>query len=458
MINPEDDQEKLRDFITQEFSTGSKNAIEAAIFLYLNKERPYPDREIFENVKENIKAKGITPERTFSTEVRKYTNNSPQTLKVSHTKLFTIKNLGETPQKFQLIEEVRIKVDEFFNEQEKESILHEVINVISSKGKTHKLGKTMNKKLEGVEFIFQGRGAYAILNYFDDKFILLKDSIVTNMHAEYFPTSFSGLFNLRKELIEKEILEKRTDGKYNLIKNLEFSSPSPCVCLCAGGSYNGFTAFKLKTNDQITLKEYVNKSVIKKQPKKELITPKKDKQQRIDDLHLKMILSTHILADAFRCQSFIGVIERSKSKELNKNCLEIPEWLKRASKQNEINDIQQIDNIWFYPKDLFRVIPFAVFEHERTGNLDAIARRLRTLHNVLKNTPEIQKLSLPLYIIVAPDNKKSIKYKKWIKNHSNAFNPIQLKDIDIIMWDDIKSRANSFLKLLTNQFKELISF
>jgi len=168
-----------------------------------------------------------------------------------------------------------------------------------------------------------------------------------------------------------------------------------------------------------------------------------------------MILSTHNLADAFLCQSCVGIIERSKSKELNKNTIDIPEWLKRASKQNEINDIQQIDNIWFYYKTVFANIPFAIFEHERTSNLDAIARRIRTLHNVLVTTPETQKYSFPLYIIVAPDSKKSMKYTKWIINHSNAFHPIHTQDIKIIIWDEIKSRNNSFLKLLTNRFKEM---
>jgi len=125
LINPEDEiyfQDKLRDFITQEFSTGSKNAIEAAIFLYLNKERPYPDREIFENVKENIKTNGITPERTFSTEVRKYTNNSPQKLTVSHKKLFTVIDLEESPQRFLLIEDVRNIIDNHFNSQKFEEM------------------------------------------------------------------------------------------------------------------------------------------------------------------------------------------------------------------------------------------------------------------------------------------------------------------------------------------------
>ncbi|MFW9874289.1 MAG: EVE domain-containing protein [Candidatus Thorarchaeota archaeon] len=122
MIKPEDDQEKLRDFIIQEFSTGSKNAIEAATFLYFNKERAYPDRDIYKNVKENIKTNGITPERTFSTEIRKYTNNSPQKLTVSHKKLFTIIDLEERPQRFQLIKDVRSIIDNHFNSLKSEEI------------------------------------------------------------------------------------------------------------------------------------------------------------------------------------------------------------------------------------------------------------------------------------------------------------------------------------------------
>ena len=447
--------ENLKKFIQEKFLTGSKNAIECFIFLYYNREKAYSDREIWENIKEYIISPGKTPERTFSTEIRKYTDNSPQKLKVSHMKLFTIKNLGETPQKFQLIEEVEKTVDEFLNEPKKQKILHEVVKIISSKGKTHKLGEIVSIEIEGEEFIFHGRGAHANLNYYNDKFILLTNSVITKKYAEYFPTSFSGLFNLRKELIEKGILEEKTDENYILTKNLEFSSPSPCVCLCAGASYNGFTAFKLKENENITLKEYVDKSVVKKKPKKEIKPPKKDEKQKIDDPHLKMVLSTHNLADALLCQSFVGIVESSKSKELNKNRINIPEWLIRASKQNEIIDIQQIDNIWFYIKDVFANIPFAIFEHERTGNLDAVARRIRSLHNVLIKTLESQKFTIPLYFIVAPDSKKSMKYKKWINNHINAFYPINPQDIKIIIWDEIKNRDNPFLKLLINHFKEL---
>jgi len=142
--------------------------------------------------------------------------------------------------------EVRNSVYEFLNKSKEQKNLREVIKIISSKGKTHKLGKLVSKEIKGEEFIFHGRGAYANLNFLDDEFTLLESSIIIKNYAEYFPTSFSGLFKLRKELIAKGILKEQNDENYILTKNLEFSSPSPCACLCAGASYNGFTAFKLK--------------------------------------------------------------------------------------------------------------------------------------------------------------------------------------------------------------------
>ena len=96
----------IRDFLKDKFSTGSSYAIETFIFLYFNDDQSFPDRVIWENIQDRIETLGKTPERTLSTEIRKYTDNSPQHLTVSHPKLFTITNLGETPQRFKIIENI----------------------------------------------------------------------------------------------------------------------------------------------------------------------------------------------------------------------------------------------------------------------------------------------------------------------------------------------------------------
>ena len=47
-----EETENLKKFIQDEFLTGSKNAIEGLIFLYFHKEKVYPDKEIWENIKD----------------------------------------------------------------------------------------------------------------------------------------------------------------------------------------------------------------------------------------------------------------------------------------------------------------------------------------------------------------------------------------------------------------------
>ena len=111
----------LREFIKSQFGTGSINATECCIFLYSNSDRSYTINEIYNKVESNIASPFTSPERTFATEVRKYTNNTPQELKVSHMKLFTITDF-KNPQKFGLIENIRERIDEFSKKKAEEFI------------------------------------------------------------------------------------------------------------------------------------------------------------------------------------------------------------------------------------------------------------------------------------------------------------------------------------------------
>lgn len=116
-----DSYQDLSEFIRKSFGTGSTNAIECCIFLYTNDEKAYSFSEIFNRVKNNIASPYNSPERTFATEIRKYTDNSPQELTVSLTKLFTITDFAK-PQKIELIKNIRGKINEFYKSKAKNFI------------------------------------------------------------------------------------------------------------------------------------------------------------------------------------------------------------------------------------------------------------------------------------------------------------------------------------------------
>ncbi len=101
----------LREFINENL-TKSKCAEECLIFLYNNKEKSYTYNEIWANIKNNITLLGSTPDQTCATEIRRYTENSPISIKRSPS-LFVITNLDarEDVQKFQLLKVIRVKLD-----------------------------------------------------------------------------------------------------------------------------------------------------------------------------------------------------------------------------------------------------------------------------------------------------------------------------------------------------------
>ncbi len=96
--------------------TGSKYVVEAVILLYKNNGNYYTIHEIWEGIKNKIDTPGLTPEQTCGTEIRKYTINSPQKLKVPKS-LFIITNMGAEgeSQKYQLIEDIRKEIDNFLD-------------------------------------------------------------------------------------------------------------------------------------------------------------------------------------------------------------------------------------------------------------------------------------------------------------------------------------------------------
>ena len=120
---------------------------------------------------------------------------------------------------------------------ERKEILNDFFIIESQKGQSHQLIENMVvEKISGPQFIFKGRKSLAYMIYNSNKYYLLKDSIMLKEFKEYFVESFSGLLQLREELIEKGIFNLNNDGNYILQNNLRFNSPSPVACLCAGAS------------------------------------------------------------------------------------------------------------------------------------------------------------------------------------------------------------------------------
>ncbi len=251
----------VKEFVTKKLigRQRAQSAIECSTFLFFNKDNYYSKNEIYYAIEKNLRLPGLTPRRSFNSDISRYTENAEAKNKRS-PQLFTITNIHEKEHKIQLIPEIRAQIDKSVSgsipESDKEI---EVYVIESAKGQTHELiDSPILKNIDGPEFIFKGRGSYALMIYSDDKFILLKNAIVLKDYADYFPTNFSGLLSLREKLITKNFLIPNSEGNFELNVNLEFSSPSPIACICSGASYNGSAAFKLKNNSIISLKDYIN--------------------------------------------------------------------------------------------------------------------------------------------------------------------------------------------------------
>ncbi|GAH58238.1 unnamed protein product, partial [marine sediment metagenome] len=271
---------EVKEFIQKEVIGRKKtnqSILEASTFLYFNNNVSFSRNELWSASKSQIDYLGDTPAASFNTELSRYSDNSDASIKRKPL-LFTITNFGEAPNKHQLIREIRLKIDNFIKNKSYEgyerflsdsiedkiisepqkSEINEFLIIESKKGKSHQLiDGIVETKISGPQFIFKGRSSKATMIYNSEKYYLLKNSIMLKDYKEYFVDSFIGLLQLRKELIEKEIFKINSDDDYVLQKNLRFNSPSPIACLCAGGSYNGFRAFVLIDNQEITLKKYL---------------------------------------------------------------------------------------------------------------------------------------------------------------------------------------------------------
>lgn len=291
VLTPKDVQYwgEVRNFIQKKIiqrKRPNQSILEASTFLYFNENRSFTKNELWSVSKGNVDYVGNTPAASFKTELSRYSINSKAKKKRSPL-IFRIMNLEEnSSHELQLLSEMRSKIDRYVEKKgyqqltlkkelapkKQEEELNEFLIVHSNKGQSHQLDdKVVKKRIQGPEFVFKGRGSITRMIFDSGKYYLMKDSIMLNEYKDYFAEGFTGLINLREELIQKGYFTKNSNGNYVLNINLRFNSSSPIVCLCAGGSYNGFRAFKWVNDPEISLKEYQkNKHSQKNKPSSQI--------------------------------------------------------------------------------------------------------------------------------------------------------------------------------------------
>jgi len=199
--------DNLREYISENL-TNSKCAIECLIFLYSNKEKTFVYNEIWEEIRKKVIISGSTPVQTCATEIRKYTENSPISIKRSPS-LFKITNLdaeGEF-QKFKLMEDIRKKIDIFLKSKK----------IISKR----EFIESLKDLLEYSQTILK------FFNLTEENNHLFIDEIYKNNNLEYFET-FNKEFNkeqpiqfLRHIILSQFIEDKRRNFE-NTKVNIDF--------------------------------------------------------------------------------------------------------------------------------------------------------------------------------------------------------------------------------------------
>jgi len=191
----------------------NQSVIETSTFLYFNKSRAFSKNELWEVSKRVIEYVGDTPGASYHTELSRYSDNSDAGKKRSPL-LFNIVNLSEKPYKIQLLESVRIKIDEFLelkgiNEKlspRQESTKKDEGKKIDNLLSTQNLGPLINK-----------------LKYYDfnEKFTV-EDLLSVNSEIEQ-TISQSIIVNFLK-LLENPLIngvKQNTGGDYRLVANTD---------------------------------------------------------------------------------------------------------------------------------------------------------------------------------------------------------------------------------------------
>ncbi|MFW9973320.1 MAG: AAA family ATPase, partial [Candidatus Odinarchaeota archaeon] len=108
---PEQEYKRVRNIISKDLIGRKKaqSAIECSTFLYFNKYKSYSRNEIYFAIEENLDLSGLTPRRTFNSDIGRYTTEVVAKKK-SKPQLFTITDIIEKEHKIQLIPEVRTQI------------------------------------------------------------------------------------------------------------------------------------------------------------------------------------------------------------------------------------------------------------------------------------------------------------------------------------------------------------
>ena len=163
-----------------------------------------------------------------------------------------------------------------------------------------------------------------------------------------------------------------------------------------------------------------------------------------DNLHIRMIETTHVQANQFQCYSFVGQQERNRvnanlteDNEVLMEFNELPSWISDIGIQlGTYSRLLHIDNLWFFQESPGFYIPFAAFEHEKDGNLRGVMDRFVALDNTLRSNIHLKDIK-PLYFLVAKDDNQAVSYKRKITEHGewNKFkdkNEVYIYSLELI--------------------------
>ncbi len=175
-----------------------------------------------------------------------------------------------------------------------------------------------------------------------------------------------------------------------------------------------------------------------------------------DNLHIKMIKTTHIQANQFQCYSFIGQQERNR---VNDNLTEfhealmefneLPSWIYDIGIQlGTYSRLLHIDNLWFFQESPGFYIPFAAFEHEKDGNLRGVMDRFVALDNTLKSNIHLKDIK-PLYFLIAKDYNQAESYRRKITDHGEWSKFKNVNDFFICSRERIETNRPKYVQTLT---------
>jgi len=108
-------------------------------------------------------------------------------------------------------------------------------------------------------FICTERESNAIMYRGETGYVILEGSIIRKDPIDTFKNLYTKIFQRRKELIEKGILEEKDQKHFVLKKDLEFNSATAAADFVTGGHYSGNIAWRKKEDPNITLGEYLRK-------------------------------------------------------------------------------------------------------------------------------------------------------------------------------------------------------